>query len=560
MEEVTKDEILRTAVHIRMDLEMRAQQAKRMLERLAEHNGQDPSMGMDLIDSVKRFQLAVLACDPKEISTRMEQMLKHPFAEYVEEKGLPKELENIGLARVQKNVLKGGGKKASFARKMMQRVKHVYDSMDEEDRAFLAKKVKKVVVLEGGKKKKANEGCNGDAECEEGLQCTRPLNGVCFVPKQLDEKCEPGRCDKRQNLVCSMATKKCVVRGTAVEMTVSDNFKPKISMQELQSVRKEGLKGTALLFLLTFVVLILYDLFVAPGNSDKLLDKLNNFYDWLFQTGIKDDVSLKWYRSLRKGGSIFTMVGSGIITGVLLSNPLTGLPATIGLGTAGGAGVLSVFGFADATGSVFEQGMVNIDYAGTNVRRTIFFARVLVLMFKLVETTYIAFKNSDALKPEETVTYVAEGLDVLREQVSSEWAIGKFVFLQALPTLLRSGRNVLGQLLNEQSKSLENMEKFRIQNKGETEVRKEAIKAAFSKKPRKKRQPPPPESRCRCRTSKGEQCMNKRKGDSMFCHTHRDCQNVVGLSLEDAEEETIPPEDFEETKEEELFDDDDLLD
>ena len=111
MEEVTKDEILRTAVHIRMDLEMRAQQAKRMLERLAEHNGQDPSMGMDLIDSVKRFQLAVLACDPKEISTRMEQMLKHPFAEYVEEKGLPKELENIGLARVQKNVLKGGGRR-----------------------------------------------------------------------------------------------------------------------------------------------------------------------------------------------------------------------------------------------------------------------------------------------------------------------------------------------------------------------------------------------------------------------------------------------------------------
>ena len=189
----------------------------------------------------------------------------------------------------------------------MQRVKHVYDSMDEEDRAFLAKKVKKV-VLKGGKKKKANEGCNGDAECEEGLQCTRPSNGVCFVPKQLDEKCEPGRCDKRQNLVCSSKTKTCVVRGTAVEMAVSDNFKPKLSVQELQSVRKGGIEFAVNVFLFAFMALIVYGLYV-PGTLNRLLEKLNNFYDGLFQTGIKEDVSFKMIKGLRKcvtfGGMVF---------------------------------------------------------------------------------------------------------------------------------------------------------------------------------------------------------------------------------------------------------------
>ena len=159
---------------------------------------------------------------------------------------------------------------------------------------------------------------------------------------------------------------------------------------------------------------------------------------------------------------------------------------------------------------MLENSLVNIDYAGTNVRRTIFFARLLVLLFRSIQTAYIAFKNSDALQSEEAIGYLAEGYDVLQKQVSSEWAVGKFVFLQALPTLLRSGGNVLGQLLNEQSKSLENMEKFRIQNKGETEVRKEAIKAAFSKKPRKRGSP----HRLKVGAGAGrarEQCMNKRK-------------------------------------------------
>jgi len=459
-----------------------------MLERLCAEANVDAGMGLDLIDRMVQFQLGVLSCDPKAIATRMKRLLKHPFSKYVEEKGLPK-LENIGLAKVRENVLKGGGKKASFAKKMLQRVKRVYDSMDEEDKAYLhaeakkhAKKMAKKTFLKGGAK--VDEDCDGDGDCDKGLQCTRTSNGVCYVPKQKGEDCDAGRCDKKQNLVCSTATKKCVVRGEGKdEMVVSDNFKPKISTRELQQVRNEGHRFAGTVFLVAFVVLVLYGMFYPKGIVE-WKDTVNSRYDGFFQIGLSESIKRETYRTVRKGTALFGIISGSVLAAGLYLNPVTGVAAAVAQAAGLGVGGVSSVAYTDYAGSVVENSLVDFDYATRNPLRVVFFGRLMVIMYNVVRMAYTAWKNSDALMKMEFAGVMGEGIDLLQSQVSAEWATTKFVLLQALP-------NLVSTIMNRTVRSIENAEtrqsdqdvqKFRIANEARVDIEKEKIRAASPKK------------------------------------------------------------------------------
>lgn len=461
------DAIERTAVQIRIDLEMRRVQAKRMLELLCGEANVDAGMGLDLIDRMVQFQLGVLSCDPKAIETRMKGLLKHPFSKYVEEKGLPKELKNIGLAKVRENVLKGGGKKASFAKKMLQRVKRVYDSMDEEDKAYLHTEAKKT-FLKGGAggpldKCRTDNDCTGNLECGEDGRCRHGLG----------EDCLSGTCKKP--FVCSTETNKCVTRGRKSKMadlSVAEG----ITVRERLEAEKWGSRAASL-FLLAIVVAIICGLFIL--GPEGAFSTLNQQFRTLYRI---DDVEMaqtnmfEWVG--RTGGQ--TMMTTGVLAGAVMAPmALIGLPVGLGFGTLtlGGAALWKA---GSGVNEAIEKGGVAHDATLLLSGRAQHYLCIKFYVGAIVVGTQLFYRLGKALNNRRSLTaaeYSSMGLLVvgfLQEGFQDQTNLVA-AGLVALGTIISPLYDTIKNVLKQDRQYVENVQNKRIENK--TNIEKEKIKA-----------------------------------------------------------------------------------